>query len=338
MVSVLTQIKETQAANPIDRLLAATATDMAKVNALILSRADSHVEMVPDLARYLIECGGKRLRPMLTVAAAMLFGKGSGTAINFAAAVEFMHNATLLHDDVVDDSDMRRGKPAARMVWGNKASILVGDFLLGQAFMMMVETGDIASLGVLSSASAVMAEGEVFQLAKTGDLTTTPEDYAEVIRAKTAVLFQAACEVGAMSSGADETGRQALATYGLELGKAFQLVDDALDYGGQSGTLGKNVGDDLREGKMTLPVILALAEGNVAEREIITSALGQADATDAQVSAVVAVMERHKTLARTMEQAQAHARAAQQALAVVPESEMRALLVDVVEHSVMRAY
>lgn len=338
MVSVLTQIKETQAANPIDRLLAATATDMAKVNALILSRADSHVEMVPDLARYLIESGGKRLRPMLTVAAAMLFGKGSGTAINFAAAVEFMHNATLLHDDVVDDSDMRRGKPAARMVWGNKASILVGDFLLGQAFMMMVETGDIASLGVLSSASAVMAEGEVFQLAKTGDLTTTPEDYAEVIRAKTAVLFQAACEVGAMSSGADETGRQALATYGLELGKAFQLVDDALDYGGQSGTLGKNVGDDLREGKMTLPVILALAEGNVAEREIITSALGQADATDAQVSAVVAVMERHKTLARTMEQAQAHARAAQQALAVVPESEMRALLVDVVEHSVMRAY
>ena len=338
MVSVLTQIKETQAANPIDRLLAATATDMAKVNALILSRADSHVEMVPDLARYLIESGGKRLRPMLTVAAAMLFGKGSGTAINFAAAVEFMHNATLLHDDVVDDSDMRRGKPAARMVWGNKASILVGDFLLGQAFMMMVETGDIASLGVLSSASAVMAEGEVFQLAKTGDLTTTPEDYAEVIRAKTAVLFQAACEVGAMSSGADETGRQALATYGLELGKAFQLVDDALDYGGQSGTLGKNVGDDLREGKMTLPVILALAEGNVAEREIITSALGLADATDAQVSAVVAVMERHNTLARTMEQAQAHARTAQQALVVLPESEMRALLVDVVEHSVMRAY
>ena len=338
MVSVLTQIKETQAANPIDRLLAATATDMAKVNALILSRADSHVEMVPDLARYLIESGGKRLRPMLTVAAAMLFGKGSGTAINFAAAVEFMHNATLLHDDVVDDSTMRRGKPAARMVWGNKASILVGDFLLGQAFMMMVETGDIASLGVLSSASAVMAEGEVFQLAKTGDLTTTPEDYAEVIRAKTAVLFQAACEVGAMSSGADETGRQALATYGLELGKAFQLVDDALDYGGQSGTLGKNVGDDLREGKMTLPVILALAEGNVAEREIITSALGQADATDAQVSAVVAVMERHNTLVRTMELAQAHARAAQQALAALPESEMRALLVDVVEHSVMRAY
>ena len=337
-MSVLTQIKEKPMATPIDRLLAATADDMALVNALILSRAQSHVHMVPELALYLIESGGKRLRPMLTVAAAMLFGKGQGKAVNFAAAVEFMHNATLLHDDVVDDSDMRRGKPAARMVWGNKASVLVGDFLLGQAFMMMVETGDIASLGVLSAASAVMAEGEVFQLAKTGDLTATPEDYAEVIRAKTAILFQAACEVGAMSGGADAAGRLALGTYGLELGKAFQLVDDALDYGGQSGTLGKNVGDDLREGKMTLPIILALAEGTPAEREIITSALGVADASDEQVHAVVAVMERYKTLSRTLEQADAHARAAQEALASLPPSEMRLLLSDVVEFSVARAF
>ncbi|RYE53844.1 MAG: polyprenyl synthetase family protein, partial [Hyphomicrobiales bacterium] len=232
-VSVLTQKKNTPEGNPVDRLLAATADDMAKVNTLILSRAESHVEMVPELARYLIESGGKRLRPMLTVAAAILFANGKGNEVNFAAAVEFMHNATLLHDDVVDESDMRRGKPAARMVWGNKASILVGDFLLGQAFMMMVETGDIDALGVLSAASAVMAEGEVFQLAKTGDLTTTEADYAEVIRAKTAVLFKAACEVGAMSGGADAAGREALGQYGLELGNAFQLVDDALDYGGE---------------------------------------------------------------------------------------------------------
>lgn len=337
-MSVLTQIKQAPAANPIERLLVATEADMAKVNALILSRADSHVEMVPELARYLIESGGKRLRPMLTVAAAQLFAKGSGTAVNFAAAVEFMHNATLLHDDVVDESDMRRGKPAARMVWGNKASILVGDFLLGQAFMMMVETGDIGALGVLSSASAVMAEGEVFQLAKTGDLTTTAEDYAEVIRAKTAVLFQAACEVGAMSGGADDAGRQALAQYGLELGNAFQLVDDVLDYGGQSGTLGKNVGDDLREGKMTLPVILALAEGSADERETITTALGDAQATGEQVAAVVAIMERYKTLSRTMDRANAHARSAQAALEALPPSEMRLLLSDVVEFSVVRAY
>jgi len=337
-VSVLTQMKEAPTATPIERLLVATEADMAKVNALILSRADSHVEMVPQLARYLIESGGKRLRPMLTVAAAQLFAGGSGTAINFAAAVEFMHNATLLHDDVVDESDMRRGKPAARMVWGNKASILVGDFLLGQAFMMMVETGDIGALGVLSSASAVMAEGEVFQLAKTGDLTTTPQDYAEVIRAKTAVLFQAACEVGAISGGADDAGRTALAQYGLELGNAFQLVDDVLDYGGQSGTLGKNTGDDLREGKMTLPMILALAEGSIEEREIITKALGDAEATADQVAAVVAIMEHHQTLARTMDQAHAHARSAQAALEALPASPMRALLSDVVEFSVIRAY
>ncbi|KFC67353.1 Octaprenyl-diphosphate synthase [Devosia sp. LC5] len=338
MVSVLTQMREAQSATPIERLVSATEADMAKVNELILSRAESHVEMVPELARYLIESGGKRLRPMLTVAAASLFGRGNGSAVNFAAAVEFMHNATLLHDDVVDDSDMRRGKPAARMVWGNKASILVGDFLLGQAFMMMVETGDIASLGVLSAASAVMAEGEVFQLAKTGDLDTTADDYAEVIRAKTAVLFEAACKVGAMAGGADAAGREALGVFGLELGKAFQLVDDALDYGGQSGTLGKNTGDDLREGKMTLPVILALADGNAAERAVIAAALGNAEASTEDVAAVVAIMERHGALERTLVQAQAHARAAQDALAALPASEMRALLGDVVEFSVMRAF
>jgi octaprenyl-diphosphate synthase len=335
---VLTQIKEAPIATPIDRLLAATADDMAKVNELILSRANSHVEMVPELARYLIDSGGKRLRPMLTVAAAQLFGKGNGSAINFAAAVEFMHNATLLHDDVVDESDMRRGKPAARMVWGNKASILVGDFLLGQAFMMMVETRDVDSLGVLSSASAVMAEGEVFQLSKTGDLSTTAADYAEVIRAKTAVLFQAACEVGAMAGGADAAGRQALADYGLELGNAFQLVDDALDYGGQAGTLGKNTGDDLREGKMTLPIILALADGTAAERETISTALGDPEATAEQVEAVVAILNRLDALPRTLAQAHAHARAAQQALKNLPSSALATLLNDVVEFSVLRAY
>lgn len=336
-VSVLTQKKNMPTGNPVDKLLAATADDMAKVNTLILSRAESHVDMVPELARYLIESGGKRLRPMLTVAAAQLFGKGTGNEVNFAAAVEFMHNATLLHDDVVDESDMRRGKPAARMVWGNKASILVGDFLLGQAFMMMVETGDIGALGVLSAASAVMAEGEVFQLAKTGDLTTTEADYTEVIRAKTAVLFKAACEVGAMSGGADAAGRAALGQYGLELGNAFQLVDDALDYDGQSAALGKNVGDDLREGKMTLPVILALAEGTEAERAIIAGALGKVDASDLEVSQVVAIFNQHNTLARTLDKAVRHAEAAVKALDGLPDSDMKTLLGEVVMHSVSRA-
>ncbi|MBD8065465.1 polyprenyl synthetase family protein [Devosia sp. PTR5] len=336
-VSVQTQTKRVPASNAVERLLSATADDMARVNALILDRAQSHVDMVPELARYLIESGGKRLRPMLTVAAAMLFGRGTGAAINFAAAVEFMHNATLLHDDVVDESDMRRGKQAARMVWGNKASILVGDFLLGQAFMMMVETGDIESLGVLSAASAVMAEGEVFQLAKTGDLETSEADYAEVIRAKTAVLFKAACEVGAMSGGADAAGREALANYGLELGNAFQLVDDALDYGGQSGTLGKNVGDDLREGKMTLPVILALADATDAERHIIAGALGKADASEFEVQQVVGIFNRYDTLSRTLDKARRHAASAIAALDSLPTSEMKTLLADVVEDSVGRA-
>ncbi|WP_375449727.1 polyprenyl synthetase family protein [uncultured Devosia sp.] len=335
---MLTQTTQAPSANAIERLLLATGQDMAKVNALILERADSHVEMVPELARYLIDSGGKRLRPMLTVAAAALFGAGMGSAIKFAAAVEFMHNATLLHDDVVDESDMRRGKPAARMIWGNQASVLVGDFLLGQAFMMMVETRDIAALGVLAAAAAAMAEGEVFQLAKTGDLATTPQDYADVIRAKTATLFEAACEVGAMAGGADDAGRGALKAYGLELGNAFQLVDDVLDYRGESGVMGKNTGDDLREGKMTLPVILALAESTSAEQALISDALGDAEASAEQVNDVVAIMERYDTLGRTVEQAEAHAQAAVDALAGLPGSAMKTLLVDVVEFSVRRGY
>jgi octaprenyl-diphosphate synthase len=224
------------------------------------------------------------------------------------------------------------------MIWGNQASVLVGDFLLGQAFMMMVETQDIAALGVLAAAAAAMAEGEVFQLAKTGDLATSPEDYAEVIRAKTATLFEAACEVGAMAGGADAEGRLALKTYGLELGNAFQLVDDVLDYRGESGAMGKNTGDDLREGKMTLPVILALAEGTQAEKDLISSALGDVDATPEQVHAVVAIMDRYDTLTRTLDRADAHARAAQMALEPLPASDMQVLLAEVVEFSVRRAY
>ena len=325
-------------AGALERLLAATAAEMEKVNALILTRAESHVEMVPQLARYLIEAGGKRLRPMLTVAAALLFGKPTGAQTNYAAAVEFMHNATLLHDDVVDESDMRRGRPAARKIWGNQASVLVGDFLLGQAFLMMVETGRLDALAVLARAASIIAEGEVFQLAKAGDLAATPDDYDQVIRAKTATLFQAAAEVGAMAGGADEAGRAALRDYGMELGLAFQLVDDVLDYRGESGAMGKNTGDDLREGKMTLPVILTLADANPAEREIITASLGKSDASDAALTQVVAIMNRHGALARTIEEAHAHVRAARTALDPLPPSAMKTILSDIAEFYVSRAY
>jgi len=338
MVSAAAATSDQAALGALDRLLAATQSEMDKVNALILARAESHVEMVPQLARYLIEAGGKRLRPMLTVAAAMVFGNATGAQTNYAAAVEFMHNATLLHDDVVDESDLRRGRPAARIIWGNQASVLVGDYLLGQAFLMMVETGKLDALGVLARAATVIAEGEVFQLSKAGDLAATPDDYRQVINAKTATLFQAAAEVGAMAGGADEAGRIALRDYGLELGLAFQLVDDVLDYRGESGTLGKNTGDDLREGKMTLPVILTLADANPAEREIIAAALGKADAPDTALAQIVAIMDRHGALARTVETANEHVRRARAALQPVPDGEMKTILMDIAEFYVSRAY
>jgi len=338
MVGSAAVAKEQEGLGALDRLLAATQAEMDKVNALILKRADSHVEMVPELARYLIEAGGKRLRPMLTVAAALLFGKGTGAQTNYAAAVEFMHNATLLHDDVVDESDLRRGRPAARIIWGNQASVLVGDYLLGQAFLMMVETGKLDALEVLAKAATVIAEGEVFQLSKAGDLAATAADYDQVIRAKTATLFQAAAEVGAMAGGADEAGRIALRDYGMELGLAFQLVDDVLDYRGESGAMGKNTGDDLREGKMTLPVILTLAEANPAEREIITASLGKPDASDTALNQIVQIMTRHNALTRTIEEAHAHVRKAREALAPLPPSAMKTILSDIAEFYVSRAY
>ena len=274
----------------------------------------------------------------MTVAAALAAGNPDGTEVNYAAAVEFMHNATLLHDDVVDDSDLRRGRPAARIVWGNAASVLVGDFLLGQAFQMMVEAGRLDALGVLSRAATVIAEGEVFQLSKAGDFSTTEADYTQVIHAKTATLFQAAAEVGAMAGGAGDEGRIALRDYGLELGLAFQIVDDVLDYRGESGAMGKNTGDDLREGKMTLPVILALPDANPAEREIITGSLGKPDASDATLAQVVAIMNRHDALGRSVTRARGHVDAARAALAPLPASEMKTILSDIAEFYVSRAY
>lgn len=325
-------------ATSLDRLVDYTRADMGRVNEMIVERAASHVQMVPEIARYLIEAGGKRLRPMLTVASARLFGGQSGHQINYAAAVEFMHTATLLHDDVVDDSDRRRGKPAARIVWGNPASVLVGDYLLGQAFIMMVETADIEALGVLSRAAAVIAEGEVFQLAKTRDLGTTVEEYFAVIRAKTAALFQAATEVGAMAGGADAAGRAGLKAYGHELGTAFQLVDDVLDYGGAAGALGKNTGDDLREGKMTLPVILALERGSESERVEIAGALGDGGLGDAAVGAIVAIMQKHGALADTLGEAERYAGRARAAIEALPATSGREILADIADFCVSRAY
>jgi octaprenyl-diphosphate synthase len=238
------------------------AADLTRVNQQILSRTGSDVTMIPEVANHLISSGGKRLRPMLTLATAGMCNYQGEGHIKLAASVEFMHTATLLHDDVVDQSDMRRGKQAARMLWGNEASVLVGDFLLGQAFKMMVEVGSLPCLDVLSTAATVIAEGEVMQLARAKNTETTEDEYLEVIRAKTAALFAAACEVGPMVAGRPKAEWAACRSYGANLGIAFQLIDDALDYGGTAAKLGKNVGDDFREGKITLPVVLSFRRGS----------------------------------------------------------------------------
>src|SRR5271154_2971809 len=234
---------------------------MERVNSAILARAGSEVAMIPEVANHLIASGGKRMRPILTLALARLSGYAGEGHIKLAAAVEFMHTATLLHDDVVDESELRRGRMAARMLWGNEASVLVGDFLLGQAFKMMVEVGSLKALEILAAAAAVIAEGEVRQLAAAKNTSTTEDEYIAVIRAKTAELFAAACEVGPALSVRQKAEQAARRSFGMNLGITFQLIDDVLDYGGAAAKLGKNIGDDFREGKITLPVVLAFRRG-----------------------------------------------------------------------------
>ncbi|MDP4594287.1 MAG: polyprenyl synthetase family protein, partial [Beijerinckiaceae bacterium] len=290
-------------AQGIDALVNLVAADMGKVNSTILSRSISDVSMIPEVANHLISSGGKRLRPMLTLATAGLCDYTGEGHIKLAAAVEFMHTATLLHDDVVDESDMRRGKLAARMVWGNEASVLVGDFLLGQAFKMMVEVGSLPCLEVLSSAAAIIAEGEVMQLSAAKDTQTTEDDYLAVIRAKTAALFAAACEVGPLMAQRPKGDIAACRSYGANLGVAFQLIDDALDYGGSAAVLGKNVGDDFREGKITLPVVLSFRRGDAKDRAFWKRTLEDNDIRDGDLETALATMRRHNALEDTMERA-----------------------------------
>src|SRR6266446_9534649 len=287
----------------VDRLVDLVSGDMERVNATILSRTGSDVTMIPEVANHLINSGGKRLRPMLTLAMAVLSGYPGDGHVKLAAAVEFMHTATLLHDDVVDESDMRRGKLAARMLWGNEASVLVGDFLLGQAFKMMVEVGSLRALEILSSAAAVIAEGEVMQLSAANNTATTEDEYLAVIRAKTAELFAAACEVGPAIAGRPKAEQAACRSFGMNLGVAFQLVDDALDYGGKSAKLGKNVGDDFRDGKITLPVVLSFRRGSESERDFWRRTLEQGDAAAGDLETAISLMVKHRALEDTIKRA-----------------------------------
>jgi len=317
--------------------VALVSADMERVNQLILSKAGSDVEMIPEVARHLIDSGGKRLRPMLTLATAQMCGYEGDHHVMLAAAVEFMHTATLLHDDVVDESDMRRGKLAARMVWGNQASVLVGDFLLGQAFRMMVETGSLAALNVLSHAATVIAEGEVMQLSTARNLDTNEDEYLEVIRAKTAALFSAAAEVGPIVAGSPKSTISAFRSYGANLGLAFQLIDDALDYGGSSAALGKNVGDDFREGKVTLPVVLAYRRGTDAERELWREAIVEARTDDARLAEAVRLLRKYDAIPDTVARARHYAEIARDALAPMKAGQHKDALIEVLEFCVSRA-
>ncbi len=319
-------------------LLALVTGDMKRVDQTILARAASHVAMIPDIANHLITSGGKRLRPMLTLAAAGMCAYDGAGHIKLAAAVEFMHTATLLHDDVVDESDMRRGKLAARMLWGNEASVLVGDFLLGQAFKMMVEVGSLPCLDVLSTAAVVIAEGEVMQLSAAKDTHTSEDDYLAVIRAKTAALFGAACEVGAILGKRPKAEVAACRGYGINLGIAFQLIDDALDYGGTAAKLGKNVGDDFREGKITLPVVLSFRRGSESERAFWTRTLEKATIAEGDLETAIATMRRHRALEDTVERARHYGAMARDSLELFPASAWKTALNDVVDFCIARSH
>jgi octaprenyl-diphosphate synthase len=322
----------------IGMLVALVTSDMARVNAMILSRTGSQVTMIPEVANHLIESGGKRLRPMLTLATAALSGYQGDGHIKLAASVEFMHTATLLHDDVVDESDMRRGKVAARIKWGNEASVLVGDFLLGQAFKMMVEVASLRALDILSSAATVIAEGEVMQLAAAKNMETNEDEYLAVIRGKTAELFAAACEVGPVISGRPKAEQAACRSYGMNLGIAFQLIDDALDYGGSSAKLGKNVGDDFREGKITLPVVLSYRRGSDDERMFWKRVMEQGEIAERDLEEAIAILRRHRALDDTIERARHYGAMARDALALFPKSPMKQALLDTVDFCIGRAH
>jgi octaprenyl-diphosphate synthase len=329
---------ETAREPSIDPLVDLVNADMDRVNATIISRTGSEVTMIPEVANHLINSGGKRLRPMLTLALSRLAGYAGDGHIKLAAAVEFMHTATLLHDDVVDESELRRGRIAARMLWGNEASVLVGDFLLGQAFKMMVEVGSLKGLEILSSAAAVIAEGEVMQLAAAKNTATTEDEYIAVIRAKTAELFAAACEVGPALSGRQKAEQAASRSFGMNLGIAFQLVDDALDYGGVSSRLGKNIGDDFREGKITLPVVLAFRRGSDAEREFWRRTLERGETADVDLDHAIGLMAKHRALEDTIGRAHHYGAIARDALALFPDSKMKAALAQTVDFCIARSY
>lgn len=329
------QLSEAPPSGDIDRLVQSVADRMAEVNALILSHAGSDVSMIPEVADHLISSGGKRIRPLLTLACARMFDYRGDGDVKLATAVEYMHTATLLHDDVVDESNMRRGKQTARLIWGNQASVLVGDFLLGQAFKLMVEVGSLDALDVFSRAAATISEGEVRQLAGAKNLSVGEDHYMAVIQAKTAALFAAATAAGPIVAGVPAL-REPLADYGRHLGLAFQLIDDVLDFAGDPAALGKNVGDDLREGKATLPVLLAYARGDEEDRAFWRRCIEAGDVAEDDVATAVRNVQKTGALDECRRRAQRFAAQAVDSLDGAPQGEMRDILSGVVEFTIAR--
>ena len=316
------------------------ADDMAACNRAIVARMDSPVALIPQLAAHLVAAGGKRLRPLLTLASARLCGYEAGHGVprhvNLAACVEFIHTATLLHDDVVDESQLRRGLASANAVFGNKASVLVGDFLFARSFQLMTEDGSLPVMAILSKASATIAEGEVLQMATQNDLSTPMDRYLDVIHGKTAALFAAACQVGAVVAARPQAEEQALQAYGDNLGMAFQLVDDALDYAADQGELGKTVGDDFREGKITLPVLAAYGAGDETERAFWRRVIEQSSQDETDLDHAMDLIARRGGIEITLQRARHYAHAACDALGVFPDSRLRRLMGDIALYTVSR--
>jgi len=318
-------------------LAAEVRDDLDICNRAIIARMQSPVALIPRLAAHIVAAGGKRLRPVLTLASARMCGYAGGERhVNLAAAVEFIHTATLLHDDVVDESKLRRGLASANAVFGNQASVLVGDFLFARAFQLMVADGSARVLDILSTAAATIAEGEVLQLVTQNDLATSEEQYLAVISGKTAALFAAACEVGPVIAARPPAEQRALRDYGANLGIAFQLVDDALDYAADQATLGKTVGDDFREGKITLPVLTAYAAGTEAERAFWRRTIEDSEQTDADLEEALRLMRRHGAIRATIDRAASFATLAKTALAIFPDSRLRGALQGVADYTVSR--
>ncbi len=326
-----------KATKPHDRLAQALAAEMEAVNLLIRDRMSSeHAPRIPEVTAHLIEAGGKRLRPMLTLAAAKVCGYEGPYHVHLAATVEFIHTATLLHDDVVDESKQRRGRPTANLLWDNKSSVLVGDYLFARSFQLMTEANNMRVLNILANASAVIAEGEVLQLTAAQDLATTPATYLKVIRGKTAALFSAATEVGGVLAGAHENAVRALHDYGDALGIAFQMADDLLDYGGASAQIGKNTGDDFRERKLTLPVIKAVAAASDAERAFWVRVIEKGDQREGDLEEALRLMHLHGTLEATRDEALAWGNRARASLNALPAHPLRDMLSDLAEYVVAR--